>query len=707
MPFFIAFVAASAAACLVAALVKGGGSVLGLPVDGALLSVAASGFVLAFATWRAQAISAFLRIFSVVFAAEYAVVALAFAAASLGFWPQALAPLTPPPSLPATLAAFGVIVLLISYIPVIRQITSLADPFFEANRLRDVHLGPFGVRRMSEAALGKTLVITLVVINQAQVGINVRLSFFNRDFFDAIQKKNEEAFWYLLIWVFCVWAAISVVSVLIELFLENVLKISWREWLTERYSGNWLARGGLYRMNLVGDGADNPDQRIAEDVRAFINLTYGYSVSMLSTLSNLVSFSIILWLIPADFVLPGTDIVIPGFPFWVALLYATVGTWLTHRIGRPLVRLDFQQERYEADFRFSLARLREYSEQVALLRGEPAERQILGARFSAIVANYYAILIRNMKLTTFTQGYFQASVVIPYVIVAPYYFLDKITLGVMTQTAGAFSRVEGSLTFFIARYQSLASYKAVVDRLTTFGEAMGRARALGTIAPHIVHGQSATRDLVLRDLSLFLPDGRRIVHVDELAFEAGRATLVTGPSGSGKSTMFRAIADIWPYGQGRIEAPGEARLMLLPQRPYIPSGTLRTAVTYPGLSGSYDDASIIAALEAARLGAFADKLDSEEMWAQRLSGGEQQRLAIARALLDKPDWLFLDEATSALDEALEGDIYRMLRRELPNATIVSIGHRSTLLLLHDERVDMAAQETGAFSPRHVAQAAAN
>lgn len=706
MTFFIAFVVASAAACLIAALTKGGGPVLGLPIDGALLSVAASGLVLAFATWRARAISAFLRIFSVVFAAEYAVVALAFAAASTGFWPDALAPLTPPPSLPATLAAFGVIVLLISYIPVIRQITGLADPFFEANRLRDVNFGPFGVRRMSESALGKTLVVTLVVINQLQVGINVRLSFFNRDFFDAIQKKNEEAFWYLLIWVFCIWAAISVVVVLIELFLENVLKISWREWLTERYSGEWLSRGGLYRMNLVGDGADNPDQRIAEDVRSFINLTYGYSVSMLSTLSNLVSFSIILWLIPANFVLPGTEIVIPGFPFWVALLYATIGTWLTHRIGRPLVRLDFQQERYEADFRFSLARLREYSEQVALLRGEPAERQILGGRFSAIVVNYYAILIRNMKLTTFTQGYFQASVVIPYVIVAPYYFLDKITLGVMTQTAGAFSRVEGSLTFFIARYQSLASYKAVVDRLSTFGEAMGRARALGTIAPHIVHAPSASRDLVLRDLSLFLPDGRRIVRVDELIFEAGRATLVTGPSGSGKSTMFRAIAEIWPYGEGRIEAPVGARLMLLPQRPYIPSGTLRTAVTYPGLTGSYDDASIIAALQAARLGAFADKLDSDEMWAHRLSGGEQQRLAIARALLDKPDWLFLDEATSALDETLEGEIYRMLRRELPNSTIVSIGHRSTLLDLHDERVDMAPQAEGAFSPRFMAQAAA-
>jgi putative ATP-binding cassette transporter len=508
----------------------------------------------------------------------------------------------------------------------------------------------------------------------------------------------------LLIFVFCFWAAIFVISNLLEYFLESVLKITWREWLTERYSANWLSRGGLYRMNLVGEGADNPDQRIAEDVRGFINLTYAYSISMLSTLSNLVSFSIILWMIPANFVIPGTEVVVPGLPFWVALLYASLGTWITHKIGKPLVRLDYMQERYEADFRFSLARLREYAEQVALLRGEKAERQILGNRFSEIVQNYFAIVVRNMKLTTFTQSFFQASVVIPYIIVAPYYFAGQITLGVMTQTAGAFSRVESALTFFISRYQSLANYKAIVDRLTTFGEAMGRAQSLGSTPPRIEHGASKGRDLVLRDMKLRLPTGKEIVNVDELAFAAGRSTLVTGPSGSGKSTMFRAIADIWPYGEGRIEAPDGARVMLLPQRPYVPTGTLRTAVTYPGLIGAYDDERIVRALRAAKLGAFADQLDVEDNWGQRLSGGEQQRLAIARALLDKPDWLFLDEATSALDEKLEGEIYRMLREEMPQATIVSIGHRSTLIELHDARVDMHPGENGASKPRLMAPA---
>ncbi len=697
MTFLGFLVAAVSAISLVAGFAKGDAPVLGVFVHGPLLGVALSGALLTLATLRARRISKFLRIFSKVFAVEFAVVSLAFTFATLGAWPAGLEALIPPPSLPVTLAVFGVIVVAISFIPVIAQITTLADPFFEADAIRNVPLGPLGVRRMSESTLGQALVMTLVVLNQLQVGINVRLSFFNRDFFDAIQTRNESAFWYLLLSVFCVWAAIYVVSMLIELYLESVLKITWREWLTERYSANWLTRGGLYRMNLVGEGADNPDQRIAEDVKSFIDLTYSYSVSVLSTLSNLVSFSIILWLIPAVFMLPGTEIAVPGFPFWVAVLYSILGTWITHRIGRPLVSLQFRQERYEADFRFSLARLREYAEQVALLRGEPAERQILGNRFSSIVSNYYAIVVRNMKLITFTQSFFQASAVIPYIIVAPYYFAEKITLGVMTQTAGAFSRVEGALTFFIARYQSLASFKAVVDRLTTFGQAIQRAQALGKAPPHIAYATSEDRNLQLRDLQLRLPNGRRIVDVAHLAIEGGRATLLTGPSGSGKSTLFRAIADIWPYGAGRIEAP-IGGVMLLPQRPYVPSGTLRVAVTYPGLAGAYDDAQIARALTLAQLSGFVDDLDREDNWGQRLSGGEQQRLAIARALLNRPDWLFLDEATSALDEALESQIYRMLRTELQDATIVSIGHRSTLIELHDRRIHMKVREDGAFSP---------
>lgn len=334
-----------------------------------------------------------------------------------------------------------------------------------------------------------------------------------------------------------------------------------------------------------------------------------------------MSFSIILWTIPADFTIPGTDISVPGLPFWIALVVSVIGTWLTHLIGKPLVRLDFRRERFEADFRFALLRVREYSEQVALLRGETAERSILGGRFGAIVANFYDIVGRSLKLLTFTTAFFQANLVIPTIIVAPYFVLGKITLGQMTQTAQAFGRVEATLAFFIARYQSLASYKAGVERLSTFRSALDEVRSLGTKPPRIEHNRHSGRDLVLRDLNLSLPDGREIVRVERPIFEAGTATLISGPSGSGKSTLFRAISGIWPYGQGTIDNPADTRAMLVPQRPYVPSGTLKTAVTYPSIADDYDDTDVRKALILAQLASLSGEIDREDLWGQRLSGG--------------------------------------------------------------------------------------
>jgi len=689
----------AAAVAVLAGITKGDGDVLGLAADPTLLGIGAVGMMLALTTFRSRLISPFLRVFSTIFAAEYVVTGLAYVLVRTSWWPLSLSEAAPPASLPATLGIFGLLVHLISFIPVVRQITRLADPYFITNDRRDLQLGGLGAHHVTEGRLASSLIIALVVINQLQVGINIRLSFFNRDWFNAIQNKDSAAFWSLLFGVFFFWAAIAVVSGLIEYYAESVLKIRWRRWMSERYYGLWLNDGGLYRAALIGQAADNPDQRIAEDVRNFLNSTYAFSISLLSTVSTLVSFSIILWTIPVDFTVPGTDLAVPGLPFWAALVFSVVGTWLTHLIGKPLVQLEFSRERYEADFRFALARLREYSEQVALLRGENAERQILGGRFGSIVSNFYAIVGRSLKLLTFTTTYFQANVVIPYLIVAPYFFLGKITLGQMTQTAGAFGRVESALTFFIARYQSLASYKAVVERLATFRSAIEKARELGTKPPRIERTEHFGRDLVLRGLVLCLPDGREIVRADRLTIEAGTTTLVSGPSGSGKSTLFRAISGIWPYGRGTIDRPADANMMLLPQRPYVPSGTLETAVAYPSALGTYGDKAVREALELTRLASLATEIHSENNWAQRLSGGEQQRLAIARAILDKPDWLFLDEATSALDEKLEAEIYRMLSEVLPNTTIVSIGHRSTLVALHRRHIEMEPAQGGIFEPK--------
>src|SRR5215469_9671588 len=352
-------VALAAAFALVAGVTKAGGDVLGLSVDAALLSIGTVGLILALTILRSPLVSPFLCVFSTIFAVEYIVTAVAYVAVRLGWWPPGLSELSPPVSLAATVATFGLLVYVISFIPVIHQITRLADPYFATNDRGAIEIIGFGTRLVTERRFAGLLIVVLVLINQLQVAINIRLSFFNRDWFNAIQSKDSATFWSLLFGVFCFWAAIAVVSNLVEYYTESVFRIRWRRWMTERYYGLWLDDGSLYRTALVGQAADNPDQRIAEDIHSFLNSTYAFSISLLSTVSTLVSFSIILWTIPADFTVPGTDIIVPGLPFWVALVYSLVGTWLTHLIGKPLVQLEFSRERYEADFRFALARLRE------------------------------------------------------------------------------------------------------------------------------------------------------------------------------------------------------------------------------------------------------------------------------------------------------------------------------------------------------------
>ncbi|WP_279358548.1 ABC transporter ATP-binding protein/permease [Methylobacterium indicum] len=583
------------------------------------------------------------------------------------------------------------------------QIWRLAYPYYTTREVTTVRLWPLPAVKMQERWVALTMAALVIGIEFAQVAINVRLSYFNRDWFNAIQGKDAAAFWSLLFSVFCLWAAVYVASAIIQYVIQSFLRIRWRAWMTRHYVERWLGNDTHYRMGFSGAQADNPDQRIADDIDQFTQTTQSLTISFLSAVSNLISFSVILWNISAAFTVPGTEWHVPGFLVWGALIYSALVTWITHRIGRALVGLNFEQQRREADFRFSLARLREYGEQVALLGGSRAEKVSLGDRFSALIQNFYAIVDRRKKLAAFTVSYQQVNVVIPYILVAPYYFAGQIPLGVMTQTAGAFSRVESTMSFFITFYVTLADYKAQVDRLTTFDAAMNRADAMAAASALSVV-PATDRGLHLKGLALDLPDGRRIAEAPALSFRPGETTLLTGPSGSGKSTLFRAIAGIWPFGEGSVTTPEGARLMLLPQRPYLPMGSLRAAATYPEPAGRHDDAAIRAALEAARLPHLAARLDEEAPWAQALSLGEQQRLAIARALLAKPDWLFLDEATAALDEPTEAALYRMLRVELPDTTIVSIGHRSTLTAFHERRIDMTRREDGRFVPTDLAAA---
>jgi putative ATP-binding cassette transporter len=674
-----------------------------------------SALICAVTTYLSVGISSYLKIFAAIFSIETVASGLLTMVIKAGFWPTALADYQPPETFlntfPITVAVFSIIIYGISHIGVILQMTRIADLYFEATGRGQARVWPFPAYTALERRIAVGMVVFLVLVNQFQVGINVRLSFFGRDFFNAIQNKDEAAFWYLLLLVFAPWAFIFIASAVLEFVVQSMLVIRWRRWLTENFIAHWLGGHTHYRMSLVGSQADNPDQRISEDVNRFIDGgtdsfggvggygIYTYTIALISTLSSLVAFVVILWTISASFTLPGTDIHVPGFLFWVALVYAAVGTLITHWIGRPLIGLFFQKQRVEADFRFSLARLREYSEQVALLSGERTEQSALNRRFGAIFGNYLDLMHRRKWLLAFINFYGQISPYIPYIVAAPFYFAGKIPLGVMTQTAGAFSRVEGSLNFFVNYYSSLATFKAVVNRLTSFAAAIERAKAMATAGPARVPAPAGEPAVAMERLGIALPDGRRIVETEGLSYAAGESALLAGPSGSGKSTLFRAISGIWPFGEGRIHVPDGADVMVVPQKPYIPMGTLRAAISYPGGPETYADADIRAALADAKIGFLADQLDTEEIWSQRLSGGEQQRVAIARALLKQPDWLFLDESTSALDEKLEAELYRMLKQRLPKTTIVSIGHRSTLAAFHVRRIDMTENGLGQFAPR--------
>jgi putative ATP-binding cassette transporter len=408
-----------------------------------------------------------------------------------------------------------------------------------------------------------------------------------------------------------------------------------------------------------------------------------------------VSFVAILWSVsgPISFMLAGAEVTIPGYMVWVAIVYALAASVLSHYIGRPLIGLNFQQERLEADFRFNLVRLRENAEGVALYRGEGPEQAGLLARFERVRRNWWGLMDTTKRLTYFTAGYSQIAIVFPFLVASPRFFSGAITLGGLTQISNAFGEVQNALSWFVNSYTQLANWKASVDRLLTFQRALDANETEATQRSGIEVGQHAAGGLRVEDLSLAVPGrdglaGRILVSGAGFALAPGERVLLTGPSGSGKSTLFRAIAGIWPYGRGRVEIPRDARLLFLPQKPYIPSGSLRDALCYPASPGEFSDETIRRALVDCKLALFTDRLDEQQNWAMQMSLGEQQRLAIARALLAKPDLLFLDEATASGDESMEAELYALLRERLPKATLVSISHRPKVAAFHERRLTL-------------------
>jgi putative ATP-binding cassette transporter len=530
---------------------------------------------------------------------------------------------------------------------------------------------------------GRLLLAAVIAMELGQVAVNVLLNEWNNRFYNALQDHNWDAFVHELLY-FCVLAVIFILAAVYQLYLNQWLQIRWRRWLTVRYLGEWLKGSNHYRMQLLGDVADNPDQRIADDLKLFVDSTLTVGIGLLSSTVTLGSFVVILWNLSADapLMLFGGEWMVPGYLVWAALFYAVFGTVLAHLIGRPLIKLNFLQQRYEADFRFNLVRVRENSEQIALLGGERAEDDRLIARFGHVVDNWRAIMTRQKRLSFFTSGYNQVSNVFPFLVVSPVYFSGRMALGGMMQTASAFSSVQTALSFFVSSYRTIAEWLAVVERLSGFEAAIVAAREVTAAPPHIVVAPQAARDIAVKDVEVQLPNGTPLVDVEDLHLPEGENVLVMGPSGSGKSTLFRAIAGIWPFGHGRIFVPQGARVMLLPQRPYLPVGSLLAAVSYPALPDRFGADAVAAALAAVGLEKLVPRLDEEAHWNRMLSPGEQQRVAIARAILLEPEYLFLDEATASLDEATEARLYRLLKERLPHATLVSIGHRASLEAFH-------------------------
>jgi putative ATP-binding cassette transporter len=541
--------------------------------------------------------------------------------------------------------------------------------------------------RSEDRWAGRLLLTAVIGIELSIVGITVLLNTWNNVFYNALQDRNWNAFVYQLGY-FCVLAGAYILLAVYQLYLNQWLQIRWRRWLTRSYLSHWLEGANHYRMQLLGDAADNPDQRISDDIRMFIELTLNIGLQLLNASVTLLSFMTILWALSAAAPLHlfGVRYDIPGYLLWAALIYAGIGTALTHLIGRPLIALNFQQQRYEADFRFNLVRVRENSEQIALLDGEPAERDRLLLRFGNVVGNWLAIMTRQKKLTFFTAGYSQAAVVFPFIMASPAYFAGAVQLGGLMQTANAFGRVQDALSVFITVYRNLAEWRAVVERLSGFDRSVANARAVAVTPPVIGVAAGDAAAISFKDLAVALPNGVPLVNASDLAIGLGERVLVSGPSGSGKSTLFRALAGIWPFGSGTIMVPKNARVMMLPQRPYFPIAPLAAAVAYPAEPGIFDAARVAELVAAVGLPELAKRIEQEAHWNRMLSLGEQQRLGIARALLHAPDYLFLDEATASLDEPAEAALYHLLQQRLDRATIVSIGHRATLAAFHRRRL---------------------
>lgn len=524
--------------------------------------------------------------------------------------------------------------------------------------------------------LGCIIALTLGVVYML-----VLLNQWNNSFYSALQNYDAKKIFDELIhfsWL----AAIYILLAVYSYYLQQTLILNWRRWLTTRFIDIWLQNKTYYNLQMFGKDTDNPDQRISEDVRQFVEMTLSFGIGILKAFCTFASFVVILYNLSGSlsFTFMGKTWTINGYMLWASLLYSVIGTYITHIVGHKLVKINFIQQKYEADFRFSMIRLRESAESVAFYRGEAQEGSVFKQRFKMLLDNFWKLVNKQKQLVFLNSGYSQIAIIFPFVVAMNRYLTKEVTLGGLMQVASAFGRVQDSLSYFVDMYSSIAQWQAVVMRLTCFGHHM-----------HDVYQQAerfhverfAAADVVEVDnMQINLPDGKPLLENISFTLHPGHNVLIKGVSGSGKSTLLRAISGIWPFVDGKIFLPERDKLMFIPQKSYLPLGTLRAALNYPG-NKPIDDTELIYLMDLCQIGYLKDKLDLEADWSHVLSVGEQQRLAFVRAHIQQPQWLFLDEATSALDEDTEANMYRLLQERLQQTTVVSVGHRSTLNKYHE------------------------
>lgn len=528
------------------------------------------------------------------------------------------------------------------------------------------------------------LVFTLLLVMALfSVRMNVLFSFWYNGFYSALQGLDQTAFWYFL-GIFAVLAAIHVLRALFNYYLTQAFNIRWRVWLTERLTGDWMNGDAYYRGQFLDEPVDNPDQRIELDVNAFVTGSVSLALGAVSALVSLVAFTGILWGLSAPLTVGGVEI--PRAMVFAVYIYVIIATWIAFRLGRPLIRLNFLNEKLTANFRYALMRLREYAENVAFYQGTAIERGTLLGRFSALIGNVWAMVYRSLKFDGFNLVVSQVAVVFPFILQAPRFFSGAIKLGDVMQTSQAFGQVQDSLSFFRTSYDTFAQYRATLDRLTGFLDANQQARELPKVDTH-----EAADGLRIESLDVLRPDGHRLLADLALELVPGQALLIKGPSGSGKTTLLRALAGLWPYAEGTVYRPGGHQALFLSQRPYLPLGDLRTAIAYPNTAVAEDDERLKQALRQVNLAHLAERLELSQDWTRILSIGEQQRLAFARVLFNRPRVVFLDESTSAMDEGLEHALYSLLREHLDETLLVSVGHRATLAQFHTHRLDVDGQ----------------